>query len=315
MIGSKPVGTVASSDACQLRHVLPGAPDASVRVQKARASAWSALSVRYTDSGARAWASLPPDRVCVVLGGEVAGGLWVNGLEIASNSVMVFGEGSPVFVRAEGSVELRACVAPRAVLPEAWRAVLSASPWDADAFLVGRVLAGEAEALALAIARLLESGPDALGGKDPDGDSEFLRQALLQLPEPGGASLRRRHPAKAARQEQLCRYLRSQAFQLAEWGKAVPDLMKLLSVGRRTLEYEVQELSGMSPYAWLTTMRLDRVRHDLTREGGQSRVGDVAARWGFLHHGRFARAYLNRFGELPRQTATRSQRNGTRAAA
>lgn len=305
----------ASPDSCQLRHVLPSSPDAQVQVSKARSAAWSALSVRYTAAGARAWASLPPDRVGIILAGNTEASLWVNGVQIPPGGVMMLGEGSPVFVRAESAMELRACLLSRAHLPEAWRRALSTSPWDADAFLVGNPSPDESEPLSRAIGRLLAAGTDGPASAPQDSDAELLREALRALPGPQSLSLRRRHPGKAARQDQLCRYLRSDAFQLAEWGKAVPDLMRLLAIGRRTLEYEVQELSGMSPYAWLTTMRLDRVRKDLTREGSRARVGEVAARWGFLHHGRFARAYLNRFGELPRQTATRSLHNSSRAAA
>jgi len=48
-------------------------------------------------------------------------------------------------------------------------------------------------------------------------------------------------------------------------------------------------------------MRLNGVKRELRRGQGES-VQDVAARWGFWHHGEFAAAYRRQFGELPSQT-------------
>ena len=54
--------------------------------------------------------------------------------------------------------------------------------------------------------------------------------------------------------------------------------------------------------------RLDRVRNELRRSGGEANVTSVASQWGFTHLGRFAVDYRHRFGESPSQTARRRGR-------
>jgi transcriptional regulator GlxA family with amidase domain len=63
---------------------------------------------------------------------------------------------------------------------------------------------------------------------------------------------------------------------------------------------------GMSPVAYLTRLRLHRVRKALrmaTR--GSTTVSAQALNWGFWHFGDFSRAYKNCFGELPSETLRR----------
>jgi AraC-like DNA-binding protein len=58
------------------------------------------------------------------------------------------------------------------------------------------------------------------------------------------------------------------------------------------------------PMAHLRAIRLDRIHAELsTGEPGSVNVGTVAARWGFVHGGRFAAAYRRRFGCTPSETA------------
>lgn len=56
----------------------------------------------------------------------------------------------------------------------------------------------------------------------------------------------------------------------------------------------------MSPMQYLRGVRLDRAREDL--QAGVGTVSDIAYQWGFTNLGRFARAYRERFGELPSDT-------------
>ena len=72
-----------------------------------------------------------------------------------------------------------------------------------------------------------------------------------------------------------------------------------------------QEALGTSPLKYLRAVRLNGVRREL-RMGAPS-VQDVAARWGFWHHGEFAAAYRRQFGELPSQTLGGVKRLGRRA--
>jgi AraC family transcriptional regulator, ethanolamine operon transcriptional activator len=77
-------------------------------------------------------------------------------------------------------------------------------------------------------------------------------------------------------------------------------------VSERTLQYAFKEVMGMTPIAYLTRLRLHRVR--LALRAARSRSTTVtreALRWGFWHFGDFSRAYKGCFGELPSETLRR----------
>lgn len=77
-------------------------------------------------------------------------------------------------------------------------------------------------------------------------------------------------------------------------------------MSERTLQYAFKELMGVTPMAFLTRLRLHRVRQAL-RAGtqGTTTVTAEALRWGFWHFGDFSRAYKECFDELPSDTLRR----------
>ncbi len=86
----------------------------------------------------------------------------------------------------------------------------------------------------------------------------------------------------------------------------VTDLCKVAGVSERTLQYAFKEAMGMTPVAYLTRLRLHRVRHALrTATQASTTVTTEALRWGFWHFGDFSRAYKDCFGELPSDTLRR----------
>jgi AraC family ethanolamine operon transcriptional activator len=83
----------------------------------------------------------------------------------------------------------------------------------------------------------------------------------------------------------------------------VTDLCVASGVSERTLEHAFQKVMGMSPVAYLTRLRLHRVRKALRMAThGSTTVSAQALNWGFWHFGDFSRAYKNCFGELPSET-------------
>jgi AraC-like DNA-binding protein len=71
----------------------------------------------------------------------------------------------------------------------------------------------------------------------------------------------------------------------------------------RGLQQAFARQLGMTPTEYLRGIRLDRVQAELRQSGpAETTVGQVAARWGFVHAGRFSRAYTARFGEYPSTT-------------
>ena len=87
----------------------------------------------------------------------------------------------------------------------------------------------------------------------------------------------------------------------------VAELAAAVSVSARTLQDGFARALGTTPMAYLRDVRLDRVHAQLlAAEPGELAVGQAAARWGFLHAGRFSAAYKRRFGRSPSSTVRRA---------
>jgi len=77
-------------------------------------------------------------------------------------------------------------------------------------------------------------------------------------------------------------------------------------VSERALEYAFKEVTGMTPTAYLTRVRLHRVRKALqAATRASTTVSAEALNQGFWHFGKFSRAYSACFGELPSETLRR----------
>jgi AraC-like DNA-binding protein len=80
-------------------------------------------------------------------------------------------------------------------------------------------------------------------------------------------------------------------------------LAAIAQVSLRTLQEAFRRHVGMSPMAYVQEVRLQRVHRQLRAAApGTTTVTDVAHAWGFVHLGRFARRYRERFGESPSRT-------------
>ena len=98
-------------------------------------------------------------------------------------------------------------------------------------------------------------------------------------------------------------------YALAHMGDRlyVTDLCKASGVSERSLEYAFKEIMGMTPVAYLTRVRLHRVRQALLAATvGSTTVSVEALNGGFWHFGEFSRAYKVCFGELPSETLRRA---------
>jgi AraC family ethanolamine operon transcriptional activator len=125
-----------------------------------------------------------------------------------------------------------------------------------------------------------------------------LRQAGDLVPSRGDRTRRSR--------SQIVR--RAEEYSLARNGAdlCVSDLCRVAGVSERTLDYAFKEVMGLTPVAYLTRLRLHRVRKALlAATPGSTTVSAQALTWGFWHFGEFSRAYRACFGELPSQTLQR----------
>ena len=84
------------------------------------------------------------------------------------------------------------------------------------------------------------------------------------------------------------------------------DLCRAHRVSERTLRYAFRHVLGLSPVAFLSRLRLHRVRKELKEAApSTTTVTTVALDWGFWHAGDFSQSYKKCFGELPSDTLSR----------
>ncbi|MQA10725.1 MAG: helix-turn-helix domain-containing protein [Pseudonocardiaceae bacterium] len=99
-----------------------------------------------------------------------------------------------------------------------------------------------------------------------------------------------------------------------EWFHTVGTLAREAGVSSRALQKAFSRYLGTSPSVYLRSVRLQRVRDQLrATQPDMATVSEVAGRWGFIHHGRFAAWYRQRFGESPKQTLRKSAGVGSRS--
>ncbi|MEV0586158.1 AraC family transcriptional regulator [Nonomuraea sp. NPDC050310] len=81
------------------------------------------------------------------------------------------------------------------------------------------------------------------------------------------------------------------------------DIARAVAVSSRSLQEGFRAHLGLTPMAHLRRVRLARVHEELaTGDPARLTVTTVAARWGFLHQGRFAALYREAYGRPPSET-------------
>ncbi|MBG0830662.1 AraC family transcriptional regulator [Planomonospora sp. ID67723] len=81
------------------------------------------------------------------------------------------------------------------------------------------------------------------------------------------------------------------------------DVARAVAVSGRSLQEGFRRHLGLTPMGHLRDVRLSRVHEELAAgDPARCTVTGVAARWGFLHQGRFAALYRTRYGQSPSLT-------------
>ncbi|HWV85108.1 MAG TPA: helix-turn-helix domain-containing protein [Capillimicrobium sp.] len=88
----------------------------------------------------------------------------------------------------------------------------------------------------------------------------------------------------------------------------VADVAAEAGVGVRALQQAFRRALGLSPTEYLRQVRLRAAHRELLdADPATTTVADVAARWGWLHAGRFAAHYRDRYGVAPAATLRRGR--------
>jgi len=85
----------------------------------------------------------------------------------------------------------------------------------------------------------------------------------------------------------------------------IADLAQAASVSGRTLQRQFRVFLGKTPWTALSDLRFEAARRELLRGLPETKVMDVALRYGFAHYGRFSVEYRRRFDETPSTTLRR----------
>lgn len=91
----------------------------------------------------------------------------------------------------------------------------------------------------------------------------------------------------------------------------VADVAAGAGLSERGLQDLFRRRLAVTPMRYLREVRLDRAHLEFqSRRAAFVTVAEVARRWQFMHLGRFAAHYRERFGESPRETIARTARTG-----
>ena len=138
---------------------------------------------------------------------------------------------------------------------------------------------------------------------------EFLLQALATMLEPADEQTPSRSittstvlPSTQARcVSRACEYMDGHAHEAL----CLEEIARVACVSPRTLEVSFRRIHQQTPLTYLRTLRLDRVRQALQESALQCQPASVtglALQHGFVHMGRFAAYYKQRFGCAPSAT-------------
>jgi AraC family ethanolamine operon transcriptional activator len=252
--------------------------------------------------------SIPADSVALALPLACEGQGWISGQPVGQDTMIVLTDQRPLdfrtpltlsvaaivvamddFLRYAGVFDCEAAVAAAMAQGAVTLPTLMADHLRDCLASVARSVAGEKLALnhgnALAAFRnnLLSGFVNALGGS--------ATATATQAPARSAVQHRRTV-------ERAVQYMRSHASEPI----GVVDICQAVGVHSRVLQYCFNEVFGVTPVAYLRCLRLHQVRREIKESPNES-LGDIAARWGIWHLGRFASDYKRLFGELPSTTA------------
>lgn len=87
------------------------------------------------------------------------------------------------------------------------------------------------------------------------------------------------------------------------------DIATASQTSARALQMAFRQFRNTTPMDYLRRLRLDGARNELIHCPPGTSVAEVAYRWGFAHHGMFARRYAKLFGESPSATLRRHRKD------
>jgi AraC family ethanolamine operon transcriptional activator len=156
------------------------------------------------------------------------------------------------------------------------------------------------------VARLidqLEANPGALG--QPELSEELTSQLSIDLVLAIQSADAPQAPGSSRVRDLALRRAVSIIADQDDEPITIRQLCQETEVGWTTLVHAFREQFGVTPKAYLGAVRLNRARRGLLEAAPDSKVADVANRYGFWHMGQFAADYKRLYCELPSETRSR----------
>lgn len=162
---------------------------------------------------------------------------------------------------------------------------------------LGRMLA------ALITAAVAGAGEDGPLGRSPH-TGEALEEAMLALllenlpHNHAGRIMRQRSEAAPWAIRKAIEFITAHARR----DISVGEVAAAAGTSLRALQQNFQRSLKLSPQDYIKTVRLQGVHRELLDPASARSIEEIAADWGFVNRGHFARQYRKTFGRLPSQT-------------
>jgi len=224
---------------------------------------------------------------------------------VPTRSIAVLSPGSPFLLRWPAHTSSLALCVDIAALTERLEALLPERHRSGPLRFTPHVVGAAHRDVVAGTVQLLAQAAGASGRLTRLLGSQALDTLLLALPHSHSAALAEptTTASGAAVRDTVDRIVAEQAAHYT-----VGELAELAAVSLRTLQAGFRAEYGCTPQQYLRRSRLAKAHADLEAAdpAGEMTVGDIAARWGFYHLGRFAASFRERFGETPSEVLRRS---------
>jgi AraC-like DNA-binding protein len=134
-----------------------------------------------------------------------------------------------------------------------------------------------------------------------DGFRDLLLSNILTLLPNSHSTMLQRQPVSGALPYHVKR-ARDYIHGNVHLSITLEDLARHAGCGYRTLQIAFNDIYGMSPMAYVKSVRLSRAHKDILCAQEGVTVMDIAGKWGFTHMGRFANMYKHQYGVSPSHT-------------
>jgi AraC family transcriptional regulator, ethanolamine operon transcriptional activator len=154
----------------------------------------------------------------------------------------------------------------------------------------------------------IDQHPEALAR--PGVQASLRDQFLSAMADFGSAQQKAERRTRNARVRQRIAVQRAREYIRAKLSEPLrlSELCNYARVQSRSLEYGFREITGLSPIAYVKTVRLNAVRKVLSSSDASDRsISEIALDHGFWHLSQFSVDYRRFFGETPTTTRKRFQ--------